>query len=44
VKLRTGDCLLVRTGYYRRRKEKEIVNPEEDGTPSLHPSCMQLLH
>eukprot|EP01114_Cavostelium_apophysatum_P001105 TRINITY_DN1094_c0_g1_i1.p1 TRINITY_DN1094_c0_g1~~TRINITY_DN1094_c0_g1_i1.p1 ORF type:complete len:321 (+),score=61.97 TRINITY_DN1094_c0_g1_i1:331-1293(+) len=43
VNIESGDCLLIRTGYCKRRKEKGPINPKEDGTPAIHPSATPLL-
>jgi kynurenine formamidase len=38
-----GDILLVRTGYYARRRAEGPRNPSKDGSPALHVACMPWL-
>jgi kynurenine formamidase len=39
VRVETGDVLLIRTGYYRRRLEQGPVNPMQSGSPGPHVAC-----
>ncbi len=39
VRVESGDVLLIRTGYYRRRLEEGAVNPMQSGTPAAHVAC-----
>jgi kynurenine formamidase len=36
VRVEPGDVLLVRTGYYARRRAEGARNPGKDGTPAVH--------
>jgi len=36
VRVEPGDVLLVRTGYYARRRAEGPRNPGKDGTPAVH--------
>ena len=36
VRVGPGDVLLVRTGYYARRRAEGPRNPGKDGTPAVH--------
>lgn len=36
VRVGPGDILLVRTGYYARRRAEGARNPGKDGTPAVH--------
>lgn len=39
IRVASGDVLLIRTGYYRRRLEQGAVNPGHDGSPAAHVAC-----
>jgi kynurenine formamidase len=39
VRVEPGDILLIRTGYYARRRESPR-NPRKDGSPAAHVACM----
>ena len=43
VKVQSGDIVLVRTGFYRRRQEQGPIDPSKDGTPGPDPSILQFL-
>jgi len=43
MSISTGDCVLVRTGFYKRRLDNSPVDPDKDGSNALHPACMPLL-
>ena len=44
VRVESGDVLLVRTGYYRRRLEKGPSNAVIDGCPGCHVACVPWFH
>jgi kynurenine formamidase len=44
VRVETGDVLLIRTGYYRRRLEQGAVNPGDKGSPGPHVACAPWFH
>jgi len=44
IQVRSGDIVLVRTGYCRRRNEIGPSNPGKDGTPGPHPDITLWLH
>jgi len=39
VKVKRGDVLLVRTGFFKRRNDVGPVDPNKDGSPALHGAC-----
>src|SRR5438045_2252723 len=40
VRVEPGDVLLVRTGYYARRRAEGARNPGKDGTPAVHVAAL----
>jgi kynurenine formamidase len=40
VRVEPGDVLLVRTGYYARRRAEGPRNPGKDGTPAVHVAAL----
>jgi kynurenine formamidase len=43
VRVEAGDILLVRTGYYGRRRKEGARHPLKDGSPALHVASMPWL-
>jgi kynurenine formamidase len=43
VRVEAGDILLVRTGYYGRRRAEGARNPGRDGSPALHVASLPWL-
>jgi kynurenine formamidase len=39
VRVEAGDLLLIRTGYYARRRAEGPRNPLRDGSPAAHVAC-----
>jgi kynurenine formamidase len=40
VRVEPGDILLIRTGYYARRRAQGPRHPLKDGSPAAHVACM----
>ncbi|HEU5323938.1 MAG TPA: cyclase family protein [Methylomirabilota bacterium] len=40
VRVEPGDVLLIRTGYYARRRAEGPRHPLKDGSPAAHVACM----
>ena len=40
VRVEQGDILLIRTGYYGRRRAEGPRNPTVDGSPAAHPAAL----
>ncbi|HXH82513.1 MAG TPA: cyclase family protein [Candidatus Tectomicrobia bacterium] len=44
VRVEPGDILLVRTGYYARRRAEGPRNPMVDGSPAVHVASLPWIH
>jgi kynurenine formamidase len=44
VRVEPGDILLLRTGYYARRRAEGPRHPIREGSPAAHVACMPWLH
>lgn len=44
VRVESGDILLIRTGYYGRRRVEGPRHPMKDGSPAAHVACAPWLH
>jgi len=40
VKIRTGDCVVIRTGNTKHRAVLGPTHPLTEGTPAIHPACI----